>query len=358
MTKKSSTDESKIHILVVGPLPNTAGGIGTMMGHLSESVSYHTHLSFADSGATGRHRIARLTALLLKIAKERHSINVVHVNLSKKGSTWRKLIVTLALRGLRVPYLLHLHSGNYLEFLGACGPVAHKLIYGMFQSAERVVVLGERWKQSLSSLRLVDDHRLKVIPNAVPDLYCGLPRPGSNRIIFVGRLSEAKGVADLILACRAIPAEIPWTLHLVGDEPQSAQSIPHLHDSRVFKTGWLSPAATSQMFNESDLFVLPSYAEGLPMSLLEAMSHGLPCIASHVGAIPEVLLDGRVGRLVAPGDITALTATIVDLLQSPKLASDLGASARLEWQKRFSLDMYRIQMDQVYLEIAEKEPMQ
>jgi glycosyltransferase involved in cell wall biosynthesis len=106
---------------------------------------------------------------------------------------------------------------------------------------------------------------------------------------------------------------------------------------RLSCPGWLGPHAKSAALASSLIFLLPSHAEGMPMALLEAMSWGLPVIATPVGGIPQVVDPEVSGLLVAAGDIEALAGQIERLLADPALRKRLGANARTRIEIDFSL---------------------
>jgi glycosyltransferase involved in cell wall biosynthesis len=100
------------------------------------------------------------------------------------------------------------------------------------------------------------------------------------------------------------------------------------------------------------LYALPSYNEGLPMSVLEAMAAGLPVLATPVGGIPEAVSDGVEGFLVAPGDVAALAARLAQLLQDDGLAQRMGAAARRKVETTFSSQAVLPHVEKMYQELG------
>ena len=111
-------------------------------------------------------------------------------------------------------------------------------------------------------------------------------------------------------------------------------------DQRVSVPGWISTAQRAELLDSSAMLVLPSYAENLPMVILEAFAHGVPVVATPVGAIPEVVIDGRNGRLVSPGDVEGLASAIAGLLQDPALRARMGSAARLDHAEKYEIGRY------------------
>src|SRR5690606_10983036 len=128
-------------------------------------------------------------------------------------------------------------------------------------------------------------------------------------ISSMGRLGSRKGTWDLLEAFKRLAAEVPNVrLVLGGDgEIDKARRIVARDglEARVTIAGWLSGAEKLDVFNRTDIYALPSYHEGLPASIVEAMAAGAPIVSTPVGGIPEAVTDAFNGFLVAPGDVDA-----------------------------------------------------
>jgi glycosyltransferase involved in cell wall biosynthesis len=169
------------------------------------------------------------------------------------------------------------------------------------------------------------------VPNAVPLARTGAART-RERIAFVGRLTREKGVFDLLEAVALLREWRPAVrLELAGDGDVDAV-VRRAHalgiGERVLVRGWCTPAECRRIVGRAGIFVLPSYAEGLPMSLLEAMGAGCAVVATRVGGIPDVVREGTHGLLVEPGEPVALAAAMARLLGDRALAERLGNAAR------------------------------
>jgi glycosyltransferase involved in cell wall biosynthesis len=114
--------------------------------------------------------------------------------------------------------------------------------------------------------------------------------------------------------------------------------------------GWLDADAKARALRESDVFLMPSTSEGLPVALLEAMAYGKPIVATRVGGIPDVLADGREGLLVPPGDVDALAGAVGTLVADPQRAQALGRAAK-ERVAELGPDTIAKRLDLVYQEV-------
>jgi glycosyltransferase involved in cell wall biosynthesis len=155
-------------------------------------------------------------------------------------------------------------------------------------------------------------------------------------VLFAGRLEREKGVEDLLAAWERPAIASSATLLLLGSpglkHPVDLNGLPPNAEHRP----WSSDI--DSYLTAADIFVLPSYAEGMSNALLEAMSMGLPCIASRVGAAPEMIVDGQSGLLVEPGDRDALAGALETLAADPMLRFRLGAAARDSVLERYEIE--------------------
>ena len=159
------------------------------------------------------------------------------------------------------------------------------------------------------------------------------PEPGPFRIAAVGQLQPAKGFHVLLKAVAALThAGRDVTLTLVGEglerDSLATYSVQLGISDRVLFTGALDPAGVRRVLREADTFVLSSFAEGIPVVLMEAMASELPCVASRITGVPELIADGKEGLLVTPSDDVGLVEALSVLIDSPRVRRELGTAAR------------------------------
>lgn len=151
-------------------------------------------------------------------------------------------------------------------------------------------------------------------------------------LLFVGHITRAKGVLDLLHAAAKLPMDIPWHMHIAGAsgaEPDTAKALERLRQSQhlaehITLHGRVSDRALQQLYATADVLVLPSYWEGYGIVFLEAMQYGLPIVSTTAGAIPEVVADGHTGLLVEAGDVQALSHALGQLIGSASLRQSYG----------------------------------
>ena len=169
-----------------------------------------------------------------------------------------------------------------------------------------------------------------------PDRYGAAPaRPAGRapRLLFIGRLAAVKGLPVLLQAlARLAPAHPGLELTLIGDGPDRA-ALTHQAEAlgvagHVVFAGLQDEAEVAAALGDHDMLVLPSFAEGVPVVLMEAMASRLPVVATRVGGVAELVQEGESGLLVAPGDAEALAAAIDTLLRDPERARRMGEAGR------------------------------
>jgi glycosyltransferase involved in cell wall biosynthesis len=182
-----------------------------------------------------------------------------------------------------------------------------------------------------------DWHKIEVVPLGI-DISGWQPatfreRPAPFELISVGRLADVKGYPLLLEAVALLVAEgRNVRLRLVGDGPDSHQLQERARQlgiaGRVIFEGWKTQDELRQMYAESDLCVLSSFAEGVPVVLMEAMATGVPCVAPRITGIPELIRDGIEGLLVTPANLADLASAIASLMDNPELRRQMATLSR------------------------------
>jgi len=258
----------------------------------------------------------------------------------------RKLLVTGFCRLLHMPVLLHLHDYDYEQFCRSLPAPLLGLVRWMFQTADHVIVLGADARRTVTDLLRVPGDRVSILPNAVP-APAALPAPASSpvEILFLGELSLRKGVQDLIEALdRPDLRQLSWRATLAGGGPHQQFFVQQLAGTsiaaRVELPGWVDRSAISILLNRADILVLPSYAEGLAMSVLEGMAHGLCIVCTPVGALGDVIEPERSGLFVEPGAVSQLSQVLARVVADGDLRTRLGFGAAERFRLGFDVANY------------------
>ena len=186
-------------------------------------------------------------------------------------------------------------------------------------------------------------HKLHIIHCGVhPRRYHSDEDPMGHNLLFVGRLAPVKGLPILFRALETLVPDYP-DLHLtvIGDGPSRAALEHQVAGAglagHVTFAGYKSQSEVADALIAADLFVLPSFAEGVPVVLMEAMAAARPVVATHVAGIPELVTDGASGLLVPAGDPRALAAAIAKVIGNPSRATAMGIVGRTTVQSAFDI---------------------
>lgn len=358
-------------IVVPGGLEH-GGGIARQMGYFLRAhhdSKQRLHYRVIDSrgpwflGSSPLHIISSIAyfgrAILTLSRACLSSPCVAHVNITGRGSTLRKVILLMIGRALGLRYVLHVHDYDYAEYYRSQRAFLQKLIATTFRRADAVIVLGRQALETISETLQLSEDRMVILHNAVPDPAPRLDRrsvPGTPcRLLFLGYLSDRKGVANLLKAL-ASPAvkHLRWQATLAGDGPidmyRDVANELGILGSLSFP-GWLDQRSVNELCAGADALVLPSYAEGLAMSVLEGLSHGLAVITTPVGAHSEVIEPEVSGLLVPPGDIPALADALVRVIQDEGLRSRLARGARARFLEKFDVRRYAVRLEQLHADL-------
>lgn len=198
----------------------------------------------------------------------------------------------------------------------------------------------------------LDVVRLGVTPE--PSAQVSPAHQGPLRLLCVGRLAPAKAQHLLLHALVTLRKQgfDGVQLTLVGDGPDAA-SLRELSrelglTSQVVFTGALNQTEVAAHYAQSDAFVLPSFAEGIPVVLMEAMSRGIPCLSTRTAGIPELIEHGVSGLLAAPSDVADLAARIRELAESPSLRKQLGQNGRERVERDYHIQRNVAQLGQLF----------
>jgi glycosyltransferase involved in cell wall biosynthesis len=268
-------------------------------------------------------------------------VDVVHLNVSNGGSTYRKMIIAACARLMGVPYVVHLHSGQYPEFWTRDNRLRNRLIRRMFGGAKRIVVLGKVWRAFVESRAPEVSPVISIIQNA--SASPALPRVGGGdvvHILFLGRITPLKGTPQLFDALDRIRDLPAWRATIAGDgdvDHARAQTNALGLSSRIDIPGWVGPDIVASLLSSADILVLPSFVENLPVSVIEGMANSLAIVTTPVGAVEDIITDGVSGIIVPIGDAAALADALTRLIEDRDLRLRLGSAALAVHRERLEL---------------------
>ena len=344
------------------------GGIGRMIGYMIDAWKQrpqHPDMRVLDTRGAGHIALSpwHFARCLLIIAALTPRRPLLHVHVAGRGSTIRKIILVHFARALRLPVVLHLHDYDYRQSLQRFPKFIQRLARSMFRISGWVVVLGDKDRDLVETELGVSADRLSVIPNAVPaprrnsditanalaqvsaQVSAHVSTRGPVQILFLGNPSRRKGVHDLIAALAERPLrDMDWHVTVAGggDEIATFRETTHAAglSERVDFTGWVGRAETMALLESADILVLPSYAEGMAMSVLEGTSYGLCVVCTPVGSLQYVIENEVTGLIVEPGNVAGLRQALSRAIEDRGLRNRLGAEAARVFASKFDAANY------------------
>lgn len=282
--------------------------------------------------------LAYLRLLLLALLGR---YQIIYLHTAERGSFYRKSLLVRTMKMLRIRTVMHHHAAEFEEFYAAASPKRKAYINKTLEMADLNIVLSKRLIPMIKEK--APRANVQVLYNAVevPDQN---PYSGKGRnILFLGRLGHRKGTYDLLTAMEDLKKDLPEDVQFYlcgdGEVDQVKEEVRKRGlERRVAHIGWIDGEKKKAYMKESMLNVLPSYNEGLPMTILETMAMGIPNISTNIASIPEVIEEGQNGYMIRPGDVETLKQDILLLAENEEKRCRISEQAWETVKNSFSLD--------------------
>ncbi len=384
MADRPHPDSSRLRVLLAAPVPPPDhGGIANWTRIIRRELGGRPDVELTCLDTSVRWRSATNLALPVRLVGgawqalrdtsrairqfRRRPPDVFHLCTSGGLAAIKDLLMLSAARAWGVSSVIHYRMGRLPRVLGRSGPEAW-LVRRAARIADQVIVLDRSSEAAVRAA--VPRARVARLANLVEiDHIDGLcrssePRAEIARIVYVGQVLPTKGVRELVTACGEL-ADDRVRLELVG--PVAADFREELHrtanayrDGDWFRLhGAVAHESAIRHVSDCDVFVLPSYSEGFPNAVLEAMACGRPILASTVGAIPEMLGLDEIepcGVGVPPRDVTSLKGGLQRLLADPGWRRELGRRARRRAASLYTANVVSVQLVDLWRTLAGHSP--
>ncbi len=357
------TGGDRLRVLVVGQTSSTPGGIAAVQRlherflAARDDVEVRVVTTYDEAGALRRLQlmVGGIARALLLVLTGR--VDVVHLHVAKGLSALRKGVIVATARARGVPTVLHTHAGAFADWFDAL-PAPLRPVVAWLLRADRVVVLAPGAREVYTSRLGLPDDRVVVFANPVEwpaTVPTRNPRTATVGAVFLGRLIDRKGVFDLVTALAGLDAAQRARLHVTlaghGDADAVRRAVAaNGLDGTVDIRTWIGPDERDELLHTAQILLLPSWWEGLPMSVLEGMAWGLCPVVTPVGGLATLVRDGDNGAVVPVGDPPALTAALDKLLSDDEVRVRIGARAR-ESVRSFGADAWADRLVTLYREL-------
>jgi glycosyltransferase involved in cell wall biosynthesis len=355
-------DKSK-RVLMIGDSLTQSGGIATLQNLIlkySSSDIKFQHITTHDEGSIIYRATVFIKAIgLLVWTLLRGKTDIVHIHISDGGSILRKLIIVLITLMFGKPILMHSHGSVFHINYSKLPKWAQQIVGSIFSKSDGWIALTSFWRDFYITNLGLEEDRVFIVFNPT-ELPMELP-PRINspqvKIVFLGRVGKRKGTFDLIEAFGKLPDSLKNSSKLFiagnGELEQARESVEKLNlTEQVILLGLIGAEQRDALLATADVFVLPTYNEGLPLALMEAMGWGLPVITTPVSGIPDIVKAGKNGLLVNPGNSQELSEAMQLLIENEDLRLLLGKSAR-ETVASLDVKSFCCRLSEIYDQVLE-----
>jgi glycosyltransferase involved in cell wall biosynthesis len=361
-------------VLVVGPLPAPYNGMTVVTETILSSwlregfdivhVDTSDHRTISNVGRLDVRNIAlglKATADMLR-ALGRRDVELVYLPIAKNRLGFlRDAPLLLAARATRRTTMVHFHARGFDEFRRSQPRWMREVIQLCLKSERtHAIVLGERLRNEFGGL--IPGQRVHVLPNGVTDhrTKADNTTSGPPTVLHLSTLWSAKGVFEVLESAANLRSRFPGIRYVLAGawfspaEARRAERYVTDHDlpDSVRVLGPVTGDQKSELLATATVLVFPSHSEGHPLVVLEALSASLPVIATRVGAIPEIIDDGKEGFLVEPGDVDALIERIAQVIGDPALRAEMGRLARDRYERDFTANRFVDELGSIWCSIT------
>lgn len=353
-------------IIMMGPMYPAIGGMATVLENLSKSilVDEFNILFWNTAKETSENRsfitaVKKRLSILIGFYKKikEYKPDYIHIHTCSGFITFfLDSCFALISRLLGIPYIMHIHGATFDSFLKSQSKLKLKFIMNVLNNSKKVVALTDEWKNIFEN-----EFGLKnvtVILNGVPPVeFIRQPSDKCTGILYMGQVCSRKGTKDLIRAfCEAKLNDIK--LHLAGDfggdvtkeELENYITTFGASGENIIVEGPVQGTKKIKLMEECSVFCLPSYAEGLPMVVLEAMSYRQAVITTDVGGLPGLISNQINGILIQPGDIRSLSNSLEFLVYNNDLRNALSINGYETFLSKYSINA----VSKFYTELYER----
>jgi glycosyltransferase involved in cell wall biosynthesis len=352
--------DGRVRVLQFGPSLAVRGGISSVeqliCDYLPPYVSMRHIPTMEEGSALTKASVFARAVQVLRRSLESLDPTIIHIHVASRGSTLRKVILAEMVARAGRPLVMHAHGSEFDLFHRKLPAAVRRNVNRTLQRANVFITLSTQWRDFYVEECEISPSQIVVLPNPVrvPAEIPDRAARDTVQFLHLGRLGERKGAYDLVNAFAGLPEGLRNRARLVmaGDgDVDGVRRMAEPLGRQVEVHSWINSHERDLLLERSDVFALPSRAEGVPMALLEAMAHGLPAITSPVGGIPDVFRNGVDGALVTPGDVPQIRAAMTKLITDDAHRLAAGRAAR-ERARAFDVHVYARRLADIYQRIA------
>jgi glycosyltransferase involved in cell wall biosynthesis len=346
--------------MMVAPDTRSHGGIATVIENYRKSefwmkcrcVHFPSYRDWRSKWTRLAYSLWQYVLFIRTLICSRPAVIGIHT--ASRGSFYRKLGFILLSRLFARVVVLHIHPSFFFQFFSRGNPLQRILVRAACRASKRLVFLTE---ENLAKFRpAFPELSMSVIPNPVDvtafDTCARAAMKGNYQVAFLGWIVKEKGVYDILDAIPFVVHRFPAATFLFAGNKEVENLDRTIHSRGLSKyarvLGWIEGDMKRDLLLASRLLLLPSYTEGVPNVILEAMAAGLPVITTPVGGIPSVFSEGVNGYFVNPGDAASLAARILSMFENDGECERISSLTRQVAEQRYAVETIGCQLSKVY----------
>lgn len=340
-----------MRVLMIGPAREVHGGVSAVINNYYEAeLDKKIEMEYLPSMKDGSKWCKLFVALsaYVKFICIAWKYDIVHIHMASDASFYRKSLFILLAKIYRKKLIVHEHGGNFREFYyESKSKLKQRFICRVLNLADKFIVLSEEWYEFFNPI--VKKELLQIVNNAivVPDIEKKEYR--NHSILYLGRITPEKGIRELVSAFEYVRKKYPDSvLYLGGIFEEEAFSKEIEGREGISFLGWIGKELKNKMLSECSIFALPSYFEGQPISLLEAMACGCCCVSTQVGGIPQIITHNHNGILVEAKNQEQLTNSLLSVIDNAEIKSRMGAEAKNTIREKYDIQLRIDQLLEIY----------
>lgn len=350
----------KIKVLMVGPDKSVKGGMTSVVnGYYDAGLNKMVDLKYISS-IYGNNRIKKGIAEIKGIIKFKQNIkkfDIVHIHMSSKRSVYRKIIYIKIAKKYNKKVVVHAHGSEFKKFYEQCTEKQKKYIKESFKLIDVLIVLSEEWKEYYK--KICDENKIKIIYNGTRIPKNLVKDYTSDYALYLGKFGERKGIYDLIDVTEKIAKKYDsFVLYAGGDgEIDKVNKIVEEKglQNHIKVLGWIGKEEKEKYLKKCSIFILPSYNEGMPMALIEAMAYRNASISTNVGGIPKVIDNNKNGIMIEPGNKTELYNVIEKLIVDKQFKEKIAVAGYEKAKEKFNIENNIKEVYNIYVELMKEE---
>lgn len=333
------TKDISKHILMAGNYykHHHPGGISAVVQYWSEYIDglqYYPTYKLSNIFVRLWYFLSAYVQLTFRMLTDK-DVKVLHLHTAADGSFWRKAQLIKLGHFFRKKVVLHVHASRFKDFYNDSSAKKRKWIKRILTKVNVLIVLSESWKEWFINIGVPQDkivilHNITPYPTIMPTAK---KEDGKIHFLFLGEIGKRKGVFDIIRGIAMNKNQLLGRMELkIGGNKNEEELRKQIKDYNLQEIvtfeGWVSGNKKLELLNWADVYILPSFNEGLPISILEAMSYGMPIISTPVGGIPEVLKDNLNGTIITPGNAKEISNAMMKYIMTPDIIKKEGQESK------------------------------